>query len=196
MTLKFSVRRVRRGAVLAFVAWGLLSVSGCDHRNDTPTPPASGGTTPSETATALPQQELAAAFDSSNTVVFTATTSDDWNQFKPQQQVELKPDANGLTVVVTGADPNLILPPFASGKTTVIQIVINSPAETVAQLFHLSQTERAYAEGRSQIVNLTPGRNVIYFRLDQPDLVDPVRLDPGAVAGEYLIESVIARAVP
>ena len=40
---------------------------------------------------------------------------------------------------------------------------------------------------------LKPGANVVYFDLDQPNLIDPLRLDPAAAPGDYVINSIVAR---
>ena len=67
-------------------------------------------------------------------------------------------------------DPQLILPPFAEGKQFILQVVIQSPVDTLAQLFFLLQGQSSYLEDRSYMVPLKPGKNVIYFRLDSPAL--------------------------
>ena len=144
----------------------------------------------------MPQEELATAFAGSTKVITEARTDESWQQFQPLRQVDLSPGPQGLTATASGPDPALLFPPFAAGQKNVLQVVINSPADTRAQLFYLTRGETAYAEGRSQMVNLTAGKNVVYFRLDQPDLVDPLRFDPGTAPGQYVIESVVARAIP
>jgi hypothetical protein len=52
-----------------------------------------------------------------------------------------------------------------------------------------------YTETHSQLFPLIKGRNVVYFRVNQPDLIDPVRLDPAFNAGDYKIESIAAREI-
>jgi hypothetical protein len=39
-------------------------------------------------------------------------------------------------------------------------------------------------------------KNVIYFRLHSPSLIDPLRFDPAAHPGNYIVESIMARATP
>jgi len=111
-------------------------------------------------------------------------------------QATVAPAEKGLQVTATGDDPVLGLPPFAAGKRFILQVVIESPAETGAQLFYKLASDPKYAEGRAPLCPLTKGRNVIYWRVDAPDVTDPLRLDPGFTPGTYLIESIVARALP
>jgi hypothetical protein len=111
------------------------------------------------------------------------------------EQVVLTPSENGLKIVSSGGDPQLILPPFAEGKRFILQVVIQSPVDTTAQLFFLLQGQSSYLEDKSYTVPLKPGKNVIYFRLDSPSLIDPLRFDPAVHPGNYIIDSITARAI-
>jgi hypothetical protein len=165
-----------------------------------PKPSAEGGTpsataAPSGTTLVIPQEGLASAFDASPTLVFSAKTGAEFARIKGKEQVVLTPSENGLKIVSSGDDPQLILPPFAEGKQFILQVVIQSPVDTVAQLFFLLQGQSSYLEDKSYMVPLKPGKNIIYFRLDSPSLTDPLRFDPAALPGNYIIESITARAI-
>jgi hypothetical protein len=75
-------------------------------------------------------------------------------------------------------------------------VVIQSRVDTSAQLFFLLQGQFGYLERQSYLVPLKPGKNLIYFRLDSPSLIDPLRFDPAARPGNYIIESITARPIP
>jgi hypothetical protein len=150
---------------------------------------------PSGTTSVIPQEGLASAFDASPSLVFSAKASTEFTGIKGNEQVVLTPSENGLKIVSSGDDPQLILPPFAEGKQFILQVVIQSPVDTVAQLFFLLQGQSSYLEDKSYMVPLKPGKNVIYFRLDSPSLTDPLRFDPAAHPGNYIIESITARAI-
>lgn len=158
----------------------------------TPGPASAQATTP---IPARPQVELAAAFDASKDTIFQATTGAELMKVTALRQVNLSLTANGLKVIADGTDPSLLLPAFVEGKKCILQVVINSPADTPIQVFYLTRDHPGHDETRSQLVPLKQSRNVVYFQLDQPDLIDPVRLDPGAAPGDYVIESLVARAM-
>jgi hypothetical protein len=40
------------------------------------------------------------------------------------------------------------------------------------------------------------GKNTIYFKVDDANVIDLLRLDPSFKAGEYTINSIMARATP
>jgi hypothetical protein len=147
-------------------------------------------------AAVIPQEQLAAEFNASQKVLFLTKNGTGLAKMKSNPQAALTPLDNGLRVTSSGDDPQLFLPPFAESKQFILQVVIQSPVDTSAQLFFLLQGQSSYLEGQSYLVPLKPGKNVIYFRLDSPSLIDPLRFDPAAHPGNYIIESITARAIP
>ena len=180
------VRRPRQVhmVLLAVIA---LALSGC---GDTREPAASGG---GDLPTGLPQAELAAAFEASSAAIFEARTAAELAQIRAGNQVSLAPSDSGLRVVATGNDPSVALPPFAAGKKFILQITIDSPADTGIQLFYLAGGATDYSNAASHSYVSARGANVIYFGIDAPGVKDPLRLDPGYTPGEYTIRSVVAR---
>ena len=146
-------------------------------------------------AAILPQDELAAAFNASSNNIFAATRGPELEKLKATQQCVVSPVENGLKMTATGTDPNLLLPDFAAGKRFIIQVIIDSPADTPVEVYWLVQGAKAYDEGHAQISPLKKGKNTVYFRIDEPNVVDPIRFDPGGAAGDYVIESIIARSL-
>lgn len=172
-------------------------------RNTEPAPNGAGADntpiapSPAQAAAAvIPQEQLAAEFNASQKVLFLAKSGTELAKIKSNPQATLTPLDNGLKVTSSGDDPQLFLPPFAEGKQFILQVVIQSPVDTSAQLFFLSQGQSSYLEGQSYLIPLKPGKNVIYFRLDSPSLIDPLRFDPATHPGDYVIESITARAIP
>lgn len=143
----------------------------------------------------LPQAELAATFNSATALIAEAKTDAVWRKFKVQQQGQMALAGNRLKFTATGGDGALLLPAFAVGRRLVIQAVLDSPVATTAQMFYLTAGQTTYKAAQSQAVPLETGRNVIYFRLDRPNLADPIRFDPGTEAGVYMLESMTARAL-
>lgn len=167
----------------------------CDH-HETASP--AGGDRPSSSAkpTVLPQEDLARDFASATNLVAEARTDDIWRRFTVLQQATVSVADNKLTVNATGDDSALLLPPFAAGKRFIIEVTYESPADTLAQLFYKGIGQKDFMEANSQATSVKAGRNVVYFRVDAPNVIDPLRFDPGAVPGVYVIESMIARAIP
>jgi hypothetical protein len=148
-----------------------------------------------EIAKLTPQKQFEAEFNASSEIIFEAKTSTDLAKCRALQQCELRPSDNGLKIVVTGTDAAILLPNFAIGKRFMLQVTIDSRAETGIQLFYMTRGDKTYHEGQAATYPLKKGKNVIYFKVDQ-DVVDPLRLDPSFTPGEYTIESIIARSIP
>jgi hypothetical protein len=148
---------------------------------------------PEASPSVWPQPRLAAAFDASGETIFEARTPSDLSEVKVENDATISVAPDGLKVTVSGDDPHLLLPHFAEGKQFILQIAIESPADTWIQLFFTSRDHPEVSEDQSQSLPLKKGKNVVYFQLDQANLIDPLRLDPGTSAGDYMIESVVAR---
>jgi hypothetical protein len=187
--VKWATAGTTRQASLIFLTLGLVAVSGC---NPSSNPSATENPPPTQRS----QDELAAEFNASQKVLFLAKSGTELAKMKSSPQAALTPLDNGLKVTSSGDDPQLILPPFAEGKQFILQVVIQSPVDDSAQLFFLLQGQSSYLEGQSYSLPLKPGKNVIYFRLDSPSLIDPLRFDPAVHPGNYTIESITARAIP
>jgi hypothetical protein len=143
-----------------------------------------------------PQEELAAAFEAATETVFEARTPAQLGAVKAAGQATIVPADNGVQVTATGDDPALQLPPFAAGKRFIMQVVIQSPADTGIQLFYKVAGDAEYIESRAPLYALTAGRNTVYWRVDGENGVDPLRLDPGYTPGTDVIESIVAKALP
>ena len=180
----------------AFVLTAALTFASCESRQEAAPGAAAEDAGEAGTPMELPQEELAADYATLTGLVAEARTDAIFQRFLPQQQASVAAVGNRLTVTALGDDPVLLLPPFASGKRFMIEAVVNSPVETTAQLFYLTTGQSKYRDGQSQIAPLKPGRNVIYFRVDALNVIDPIRFDPAQVAGEYTIDSMVAMGLP
>ena len=184
----WQVSRFTLHQVCAICLAGLvvLGGSGCDDKT------GGGGAT---AAASPPQAELRAQFDASPRIVFEAPTASAFSQFRPGQQAQLTVEGDRLKVTASGADPQMFLPAFVQGKRFIMEVTLNSPVATLMQAFYLRKGQTSYTEGQSQQATLSSGMNVVYFRFDAPDVVDPLRLDVGAATGDYVIEKVVAREI-
>ena len=171
-------------AISSAAASAFLSLASCDRGGEVAT--AAGG--PS-------QEELAAAFEASKETLFAMKTPVELAGIRAVSQATIAPAENGLQVTATGNDPVLHLPPFAAGKRFILQVAIESPADGGIQLFHKVSGEADYGERRGPLYPLKQGRNTVYWRVDSPNVIDPLRLDPGYTPGTYVIESITARTL-
>ena len=147
-----------------------------------------------EIARLTPEKQFEAEFNASSETIFEAKSSADLAKCRALQQCELRPSDSGLKITAKGRDAAILLPDFAVGKHFILRIAIDSSSETAIQLFYLVRGDKTYDEIHAVMYPLKKGKNVIYFKVDQ-DIVDPLRLDPSYTAGEYTIESIVARAI-
>ena len=142
----------------------------------------------------VPQAELEASFNKSSKIVFSAKTNGAWGLIKPLNDAQLVAEENGLSVTATGGDPQLLLPELELGGDQIIKVVLVSPAATVLQLFCKTQSGLDYNEARSTSQPLASGENTVYLKVPAPNASGALRLDPGAVAGNYLLKDLEFRS--
>lgn len=142
------------------------------------------------------QSDLADIYGRAEGVLAEAKTPAVFSQFRPLQQVQLTPVGNMLKVTASGNDPQILLPAFIQGQRFIIEATVDSPADTTMQIFYLRKGQTSYTDGQAQMAPLVKGRNVVYFQFPAADIVDPLRVDIGTAAGDYTIESMIAKVLP
>jgi hypothetical protein len=192
-----SLKRLHRVVCLAIgcgTALGLmLSLVACGREKETV---ASDNPASPAKASENSQAELAAAFDASKENLFEAKIGADLAKCRPLQFCEIVAVADGIKVIAQGEDAAILLPPFAEGKRFILQVIIDSPVDSAIQLFHMVRGQKEYGEAKAALCPLTKGKNTIYFRVDEGNVIDPLRLDPSFKPGEYTIISIVARAIP
>jgi hypothetical protein len=140
------------------------------------------------------QADLSAAFNASTKNLFSAKTSDAWGKIKPLHDAQLIADANGVTVKAAGVDAQLQLPEFELAGNPIVKIVIVSPAATTMEMFYKTGNQLDYDQGHSSSQPLQPGENTVYLEIPVRATSGVLRLDPGMVAGDYLLKEIEARA--
>lgn len=159
------------------------------------TPAITPMTTPAQTIVPLVQNtqaELAQIFSSATQVLSSVNTSAGFAEIKPLNDVTLEAQGNALIIQAVGSDPAILLPSFQSDRA-IAEINIESPADTTLQLFYRLSGMDAYSETSSITVPIKTGKNVVYLQL--PAWKGVLRLDPGQVPGDYLLESVQVKRV-
>lgn len=192
---KFLLKRLHRMVCLAIgcgSALGLMiSFTACGPEKETV-----ASDTSASKASEISQAELAAAFNASSENLFEAKTSADLVKCSALQYCEIVAVSDGIKVMAQGDDAAILLPPFAEGKRFILQVVIDSPVASGIQLFYKLRGQRDYGEAKGAICPLTKGKNTIYFKVGDGNVIDPLRLDPSFKPGEYTITSIMARVIP
>lgn len=110
------------------------------------------------------------------------------------QQALLEPADDGLLIHATGSDPGLRFPDLGQDiGPLILRIEIESPADTVLQVFYTNTAEAGYVEENSRTIPLKKGENAVYLCIEEPTIKGQLRLDPGFAPGTYLLRSVEIR---
>ncbi len=111
--------------------------------------------------------------------------------------VTASPTANWMLLKCAGGDPQLYLPsPAITGnQRAMLKVVIDCPGDTVLQLFYQSKGGVPYYNERESLKrNVKKGRNVILLELPRQDIRKRLRLDPGAMPGNYLLRELVLKS--
>jgi hypothetical protein len=82
------------------------------------------------------------------------------------------------------------------GARGILRIDIEVPDDTGLQLFYLPAGVSAFGDYHMDR-SVQRGKNTVYFELDEAELAaGQLRLDPGMVAGEYVITDFELRMLP
>lgn len=103
---------------------------------------------------------------------------------------------DGLLVRASVGDPQLYLPTPAidRNRTGILKVVVESPQDTILQLFFQTAQGPAYFNEEQSLKRIIhKGMNELYLELTRGRIREQLRLDPGALAGDYLIRSLELR---
>jgi hypothetical protein len=182
-------RGIGRLAVLTMMAGFLLGAcdnkSNSDAANSSP-PKAKTSEQPVAALAQKPQAELEQMFSSATGVLLSVKTSEQFAAIKPYNEASLTVQPNGLKIVAQGSDPAVLLPSFPSDEA-IAEVIIDSPADTTFQLFYRLPGMANFSQSDSISVPIKAGKNTIYVHI--PAATGVLRLDPGMLPGEYLLES-------
>lgn len=184
------------GLIAAVVVAG-LSLAGCGKRHNTDASaqdPASRSQA-SANSGRKSEAQLETLFKSAGAASLSIGDQEGFARIKPIGNVTLTPQPEMLKIEASDRDPAVRLPGFAGGHA-IVELKMESPADTTVQLFYLLPGQKSYSQTHSQELHVKAGKNVVYFELSDPSWIGALRLDPGMVPGEYLLESIKAKAFP
>ena len=127
-------------------------------------------------------------------------------------QLPPKVDASGIVAVnaqVTGAggslivraeneDPQVYFSEKIKGDNftwLILEMKLTASVDTVTQVFFRSRAEEGFNELRSAREATRSGENTLYFLLPADEAEGGIRIDPGMVAGDYIIHSLEIRPI-
>jgi hypothetical protein len=97
-----------------------------------------------------------------------------------------------IKIKSSGADPFFVLKPLPFDQLREIQLTIKiePPKETFLQVFFQTYREPWDSENKSAIYPLEKGLNHVEIVINQQYLNGNLRIDPGTVSGDYLIQNI------
>lgn len=119
---------------------------------------------------------------------------------RPLAGTDLAMTGRGLQVTSGTGDPALLLPEIggdgaAAHELLAVRVEMECSVSTVARLYYADGTDD-FAQQRSLRARVEPGVHSLFFLLPKDFQAGRLRLDPGEVAGRYLLHAVEVRVVP
>jgi hypothetical protein len=172
----------------AFMAVIAVALCGCERK-----PVAS----PDAVALPTEEKELSAQelFENNERTVFTLSYLEG-KQPASRQITNFSQNAySEVTLTSTGNDPILQLPIKLSGYSEyVLKVVLQAPTQTVFQIFYRN-AEKHFNQEQSVRHILKKGPNTFFLHIQDQNELSNIRIDPGAVPGEYTLKELTIRSV-
>jgi hypothetical protein len=123
-----------------------------------------------------------------------AVLSVDYGNFRetlvPLHQVDISAQKSDIVIKSSGDDPHLetVLLDLDPSFLHVLRMRIRVPQDTMTQLFYQRKHREFYTEADSDRIDCYKGDNLITIVLTDSDNISRIRLDPGTLAGEYIMK--------
>lgn len=142
----------------------------------------------------IPIKAKSIVFDNANQKNEFNVFLDGTNLGNNSQMSQLSPEGN---FKVSGNDPSMFFyfPESKNDKVYMMRVDIKVPDRTMVQLFFKPSSNHNFTENDSLRCLVNTGQNKCYFNLYGSQLKGGLRLDPGTVAGQYRLESIVIREV-
>ena len=146
----------------------------------------------------VPDLDLEELFDLSGVTSLNMNPDAGFEGIKPVNQISIRYSSDGLVLSSTGDDPYVILPPLKTEPVgpSIVRMVLTSPGDSFVQLFYRTPSFPYYYERQSVYQIIKKGNNEIYLDLPEKDVIGNLRLDPGHLAGDYILHSIEIRNNP
>ena len=119
------------------------------------------------------------------------------NDLTVANQLTLVSLEQSYKLIAQGNDPSFLLPELKKEERVyyIVKIKLKAPQATNWQIFYSTSQLPQYNEKNSVSGQLQSGENTIYAVLDDANLQGQIRVDPGNVMGEYILDSLEIRAL-
>ena len=127
------------------------------------------------------------------TAPFASSHSIPIEEITALNEVVLTPEDDHLRIHATGNDPQLLLPSIQVGERSIsaLGVEIEAPADTNAQLYYQTLQMARFTGLHQVTAPLKKGPNNIWLKINEAGINGRLRLDPGTIAGEYILHAVI-----
>lgn len=105
------------------------------------------------------------------------------------QITNLNLTAGRLEIAASGNDPYINFPSLENPASEIgIYIELDVPDSTVVEIFYTTQSNPAFSATHRTSERVAAGENRLVIDLNESSPITRVRLDPGTVAGDYLVK--------
>ncbi len=105
----------------------------------------------------------------------------------------------GMEMDARDGDPFVILPGIVKeglgSDAVILRVVLASPAPSRLAVYYQAKGTRGYDEKRKYTRSIRAGDNTLYLFLPAEHLAGPLRLDPGEIAGSYVLRDLEIRQI-
>ncbi|MCI5208073.1 MAG: hypothetical protein D3910_04625 [Candidatus Electrothrix sp. ATG2] len=137
-------------------------------------------------------------YATSETVRIQIDESLDVQRLSLRNDARLERHADGVLIHAHGDDPFFVLPftPPETAERYVVAVDLDSPQDTTFALyFTTGENTRDIVPHQVVEQKIHKGRNRFFLRLPHPDVRGLLRIDPGKVAGKYLLRSLTVKVL-
>lgn len=100
---------------------------------------------------------------------------------------------------LSALNQGFLIDEFPAGRPSemsVLRMVVDSPADSVASVFYMEAQAQGYRHQRCETIPVHAGANEIYIVLSSPTLQGALLVRPGYAAGDYTIRDLEVRSIP
>jgi hypothetical protein len=105
--------------------------------------------------------------------------------------------ADGVKIHALNNDPYIFLPGVEGvtpGNKVTVHVQLVSPGPTELQIFYSTSAVGEFDEAHSVKKPIQEGHNDVVVEFTEPDFKGRIRLDPGALPGDYILKLVEVRS--